>query len=346
MNEQNYDFAIAGSSALAAMLALTLARTHGAKVCVIGHLPAPLQISRDIALSVGPYSRPETLDLLVDGFDAFRAFLSASELERRRVVFAALTETGHAATGHVRHMLNAHNIVTASLPDRGHLVGFTAEGIWILRPRAFFARLPERLDAAGVTVYHDVEDLQAGQTLVRFAANDAFIAAKRLVVTDAGCTDCLGDLPAGTVMGWRTALATDPVPALAGRLIVDIESSGHLTGLADGRIEAVAPSENEADAAHWLGALLARGTAARIVARRRFAVPLSRDGAPFVAPLPRKAVVLAIGFGASGAWFAPALAGFLTDSGSSAERAWFGARGVRTNRAGIAEIGLVGGGTP
>jgi hypothetical protein len=349
LSDESFDFAIMGTSAFAAILSLALARKHGAKVCLIGRMPAPLQTVRDIALSAGPYSRPETLRLLGATAGDLRALLAGPGepvFERRNALFAASSAAGRAAAGHARHMLAAFGVVTSSLPETAATGGFVAEGLWSLKPRAFFAGLVARLAEAGVVAYPNVEDLQIGRDVVRFAPDHAFVTATRLVVTDASESEAMAALPETLAIGWRKAMLTEPVPGLAGRLIVDIDTGGHIMGRADGRLEVVAPAEAEGDAAQWLGAFLPRGSRARVVARNRYRVLQSSDGAAVIAPLPRKAAMIAAGLGVSGAFLAPALARHLTASASTDEGAWFAARDFGGNRSLVADIGLVGGGTP
>ena len=345
MNELTYDFAIAGSSALAALVALALAKKHGARVCLIGKLPAPLQISRDIALSPAPFSRPETMHLLAGATAELRGFVGADLVARRSVQFAARSATGRAAAAHARHMLESFGTVTALMPRTEGMAGFVAEGIWSLDARRLFGLLPARLAEAGVAVFETIEDLTPGKDMVRFAIADGFVTADRLVVTDASCEKCLGALPNGVATSWRTALRTESLPRLAGTMLVDVESGGFLVGRADGRVDAVAPSEAESDAGKWLGAFLPPGRPAEVIARLRSPVLLSADGAPLIAPLPRKAATLTIGFGAAGSFFALPLARYLANDMYRAEAQWFAARGAGNTRLPVAEIGRVAGGT-
>ncbi len=347
VNEESFDFAVAGNSAFAAMLSLALARTRKRKVCLIGQLPGPLQISRDIALSPGPTSHPETLELLKSATGDLRSLLSGPGepvLMRRNVTFAALTAPGRAAAGHARHLLATAGVVTAPLPETASLYGFIAEGIWVLRPRVFFAGLKARLSEAGVVAVETAEDLQIGRNRVRFAYAHTFAEARTLIVTDASHAGILGALPAGIATGKRIALLTDPVPGLAGRILVDIETGGHVAGRSDGRLEAIVPADDDSDLVRWLGAFLPPDTTARVIARTRFPVLLSRDGAPAVMRLPRRAAMLAIGFGVSGPFLAPALARFLTETAQTGETAWFSARSTDSSRSRITDIGVLGGG--
>ena len=345
MNELSYDFAITGSSALAATLALALAKKHDARVCLIGQLPAPLQISHDIALSPAPFSRPETMRLLAKSSRELRGFLGAGLFARRNVGFAARSPAGQAAAAHARHMLESFGTVTSLLPKTDGLAGFVAEGIWALKPQLFFDTLPARLANADVPVFEIIEDLSPGKDMVRFATKNGFITAGRLIVTDASCKECLGALPRGVTQSWRTAMRTEPVNGFAKKLMVDVETGGYLAGRTDGRIEALASSEAEPDAGRWLGAFLPPGTSAEIVARKRIPALVSADGGPLVAALPKKAATLAIGFGVAGACFALPLARYLAGNTRQQDVDWFAARDAGAARAGVSEVGLVAGGT-
>ncbi len=349
MGEQSFDFAVAGNSATAAVLALALARTSDARICLIGQTPVPMQVNGDLALAPCPTSRPATLERALAGAGELRALLVETGeplLRRTNVTFAALTGPGQAAAGHARHLLTSFGVVTALLPETASHAGFTAQGIWMLRTRALFAGLAARLEAAGVVAAGKVSDLQVGKDRVRFAYGHVFAEARTLIVVDEEMAGALGPLPDSISRGTRTAVLTDPLPALAGRIVLDIETGGHVAGRSDGRIEALVPAGETQGIVEWLGTFLPQDAQARIVATSRREVLLSRDGAPVVASLPQQAAMLAVGFGASGAFQAPALARVLTGNATSEEAAWFGAHDTGAGRADVADIGVIGGGRP
>lgn len=346
MNEEGFDYAIAGDTTFAALLGLFLAKAHGARVCLIGPMPAPLQLLREVALSLGPYTRPETLEVLGKGVDEVRALIGGRGepvLERRNVLFTALSPEGQDAAGHVRHMLASTGAITASQPAGDGPAGFIVEGVWHVRPRVFFAGLAARLTAAGIVHHPDACDLQVGHDCVRLMAGHSFVSAKKLIVTGPGQSVAL---PEGVVVQSRTAFLTNPVPRAAGRLVIDIATGGHVLAHADGRLEAAVPTGEAGESRDALGRLLPPTTQARVVASTRFPVLLSRDGAPLLGHIPHKAAMLAIGFGVSGGFFAPALARHLSLAATPGESAYFAARMANADRAEIADVGLVGGGTP
>lgn len=348
-SEAPFDFAVAGNSAFAALLALALARCSDARICLIGQTPVPTQVNGDLALSPCPTSRPETLQRALAGVADLRALLAGHGeplFRRANVTFAALTDKGQAAAGHARHLLSSFGIVTALLPETSSHAGFTAEGIWILQTGALFAGLAARLEAAGVVVAGRITNLQVGQESVTFGHGAARAAAKVLIVTDGEVDDALGVLPDSVATGMRTAVLTDPVPASAGRIVLDVETGGYMTGRSDGRVEALTPGGDTAEIAEWLGTFLPQDTQTRIIATSRRKVLLSRDGAALIAPLPQQAATLAIGFGASGAFLAPALARFLTNTATADEAAWLRAHDAETGRTEVADIGMIGGGRP
>ena len=347
MSTEQFDFAVAGNSAFAALLALAMARYANARICLIGQVPTPMQVNGDLALAPCPTSRPDLLERAMAGTTDLRALLTGPGdplLRRANITFVASTGPGRAAAGHARHLMASFGIVTALLPQTSGHTGFTAEGIWMLRTRPLFASLAARLEAAGVVAAGRAANLRLGEDGVRFAYQDQIAEAKMLIVTDAETVGSLTPLPEGVATATRTAVLTDPVPALAGRVTLDIESGGRLIGRSDGRIEALVPAGNSAKIVDWLGSFLPEGIEARIIARSKRKLLLSRDGAPLIATLPQRAARLAIGFGASGAFLAPALARFLTDQARPEEATWFGAHDADAGRTDVADIGMIGGG--
>lgn len=346
LTEERFDFAVTGDSLFAALLALALARQHARRVCLIGQLPAPLQIARDLTLATGPYTRPETLRLLASGRKDLSTLLPANAFERRDVTFSARSADGWTAAGHVRQMLSGLAMSTALLSEDADIPGFNVHGVWTLKPRVIFAALPDWLELADVAVFDAVEDLRVGQNSVRFAAGHHFVTADRIIVTNGHHAPSLPSLPAGVTQSGRMALLTNPVPALANRLIVDIETSGFIIGRADGRLEALAPSDAETDAIDWLAGFLPPGAETTVIAHKRIPVLVSTDGGPMVAPLSHKAALVATGFGVGAGFLAPALAGYLVDAASTDQAAWFAARCAGAGRRSVSDVGYVGGGTP
>ncbi len=347
MSKELFDFAVAGNSAFAALLALALARYANARICLIGQVPTPMQVNGDLALAPCPTSRPETLERAMAGVADVRTLLTGPGdplLRRANATFTAPTGAGRAAAGHARHLMASFDIVTASLPEASGHAGFTAEGIWMLQTRLFFAGLAARLEAAGVVVTGKATNLRISEDRVQFAYRDDVAEAKVLIVTDADTLGSLVPLPDGVATATRMGVLTDPVAALVNRVTLDIETGGHLAGRGDGRIEALVPAGDSAGIVDWLGSFLPEGTETRIIARSKRKVLLSRDGAPLIATLPQGAARLAIGFGASGAFLAPALARYLSDQARPEEAGWFGAHDADTGRDGVADIGMIGGG--
>lgn len=349
MTISHFDFVVAGSSAEAALLAISLAKNCGTKVCLLGRFPSPYQLARNLVLSVGPYSRPETWRMLSAGQAETLELLNLLEGPvtcGADVVFSARSARQQAALGHIRHMMTAVGHITTPLAqaEDGYR-GISVAGAVRLRTRRFYAALGPVLNELGIAHFDTLQsNLQIGRDHVQFEIDGAEQTADLLIGCDDGAGPILDTLPGLSGLTERPnliGLATGPSPMPANSLIYDLDEAGFVLAHDGGSLECASRFSERTRAEAWLAGHLPRKTCVTVNACGQFASITSRDGAPVAGRIAHQAAGVAFGFGLGGIFLMPALARFFARGSTEHERAYFAARAPDAARASIAEIGAL-----
>ena len=121
MPEAPYDFAVFGSTPLAALLAGLLATVHRKRVCVVGEASSAFRLPRSADLSVMPVTRPETWALLRETTPEVLKLLgrirARAGMTRIDPIFVAETPAGADGLAHMRHVALANGYAVERLAD-------------------------------------------------------------------------------------------------------------------------------------------------------------------------------------------------------------------------------------
>lgn len=343
MPDAPYDFLVAGDAASAGLLALELSETHGARVAYVGRPVPPYAVPRDVSLSVGPYTRPETWKLLEAARQETLALIARAggQTETCSAEFAARSVAGKRALGHIRHMMTAHGHITIVAPAAGDRSAFSLARAERLDVAALWSSLPDKLSSAGVRhVVSGARLRRIGKERVRFVLEGEEAIADRLVI--AGDTAWNGpvhpDLPPDVAPASQAAMmAVSGSPARPSTLC-DIEMGGVVVKDAAGRWTASVPATGITDAQNWLSQQLTKDETVRLTGRAAFNTLTSTTGGGLVGQVSGKALWLALGLGLSEVFFMPAVARYLAGTASDFENDYFAARAPGGDRTVVADV--------
>lgn len=336
MADEAFDFAIFGSTPMAGLIAGLLGSEHGKRVCLIGDPWSPFPLPRRYDVTVAPATRPETWALLAaTSVDTLKllAALGKGLSERVDPLYIADTPASTAALGHVRHVAAAYGYAVERVADRAlaetgatcrvrdavMLVGGKIEpaiGAWL--DRLAIRRLPAA--TTGVTLRRDGS--------VRLSMGAGVVEAGQAVLADdAAILRHLDPDERDRVLRLRkaTAILTGPARALPAPLISFLDRDVVLQQRGKGAILAIVGGATS-DASDRIGACLGPLAPLKRTAQSSFNTLATSDGAPLVGSAKGLRAMVLAGFGATGAFFAPALARHLAGVATEGEKAYFAAR--------------------
>lgn len=337
MADGDYDYAVLGSSPLAALLAGLLAAQHGCRVALVSDAPSPFQLQRGLDLSASVLTRPETLSLLKSAAaetNKLLGELGKGLVDRIDPLFIAEAPESAAALLHFRHL--------------GRALGYTIElqgdrefpGATMIKVRGLLRIAQSRLWPAleGWYERHDLRRLSRPDTIVtvrrdgsaRLAAGSFVVDAKAVILADdLAIVDHLTEetRDRSLVLVPTAAIMVEPGRPLPAPITVFLDRG--VVVQQDSRLSVSAMVSGDQATAHArLGASIARGGPVRRAGETVFTRVITSDGAPLVtAARAGKPMVLA-GLGASGAFLAPAIARFVVGKSTPDEATWFAARGT------------------
>jgi hypothetical protein len=350
MTESRADFAILGATTQARLVAGLLASVHGKSVVFRGESQAGYRLSRGIDLSVAPITRPETWALLKAGVPETVKLIGRigkHAWTRLDPVFFADAASGREALSHVRHMASAFGLAAERAP--ASLLGSGRDGLMLrdavlLRGPLLEPALDRWLDQhnvlrlpgdAVVTIREDGsaecvtgdDRIEIGQTVL---ADDPAILSHLATI----------NWPALLRRQVASTILTEPTEPIAAPIMHQLDNGLVLTQHGDRGIVAFGPGNVGAFAAA-LGTLLGSQRAIRQAGQSSYTRIVTLDGAPAVGRMKGTGPDVLAGFGAVGAFLAPAIARWLCGVATPGESAWLSARLV--DRSGIGSpVGDVG----
>jgi hypothetical protein len=336
MTLPRFDFAVVGDTPLARLLAGLLASAHGKSVAFQGESQSAYRLPRGLDLSAAPITRPETwemLRLLVPETSKLLSKVGGRQAVGRIDPWLfAEDRAAKEMLSHVRHMAEAFDWAVEPVAARD--LGAGREGIVLrdvltLHRAALEARLDTWLDGLGV------RRLPAGAPLKLVAdggswtkdADEEVAATQTVLVGDWAIETCLPiaqwpKLLAGSVY---TTVVTEPTPPMAAPLMLQLDSGLTMTQPAKRGISAMGPGELDLLTAR-LRELMGPERQLRLAGQVSYRRVVTKDGAPAVGRVGGRGPDVVAGFGATGAFFAPALARWLAGVARAPEEAWLGAR--------------------
>jgi hypothetical protein len=334
-----FDFVIVGSTPFAALLAGSLARTHGKRVLRIGRRPSPQRLPRRLDLALPIATRPQTWDLLARGEAETRALIASmgapDAIVPMDVMVRGDTEASSAALAHLAHVALGYGLKVR------HLDGaWTLRGVPLLRSERLEDKVAEWLTAAGVASI-DPDEVRfefGGKGNAEFVLPEAKIDGAEIVLADdSAILEMPEDLRPPTLsVEPVTVTLTAKVKTLSAPVQIFADRAVTLMQRPDGGVLALTAGETDIDkrlASTFAGPFpiprLATGRSRRVV---------TADATLFIGRAAPAGPMVIAGFGDAGAFFAPAAARFLAGAAGEYEAAWFAARQPAKTRPLVSEL--------
>jgi hypothetical protein len=336
MSETAVDFAILGSTPQARLLAGLLASEHGYRVALAAASDAAYRLPRGLDLSAGAITRPETWSLLTALVPETVKLLSRiggrSAWGRTDPILFADQAAAAEAISHVRHMASAFGIAAERVPP--DLIGQGRTAIYlrdcvVLHRASLETHLDAWLDRLGVVRLGGAVSIHpdgSGSGL----AGDIHCSLARVVLADD--TALLQHLPADTwppllVREIGNSLLLEPIAPMAGVVMQQLDTGMTLHRQPHGGLLAMGRGPLD-DFSGRLTALLGPERVPRPAGRSQYVSVSSANGATVVGRIGGTGADILAGFGVTGAFFAPAIARWLSGRASAAESAWFEGRRI------------------
>lgn len=336
MSVKSADFVIVGSTPLARLVAGLLTSAHGKSVVFAGESQAGYRLPRGMDLSVAPITRPETWDLLkplvAETLKLLPRIGARGSWSRFDPVLFAEAAASKEALAHIRHMALAFGYGAEPIGEKA--LGPGREGV-ILRDAVVLHR--PRLEAA-LDLWLDkldVHRLAPAETLTVHPDGSAelFSGDQRMAISQAVLADDEALLNHIPIAQWPSLLqrqvtstiVTEATKPLAAPVMLQLDAGLTLAQQPGHGITAIGAGHIDSCSAR-LGVLLGREHDFRQAGQSQYERIITSDGAPAVGRLGGTGPDVLAGLGPTGAFFAPALARWLSGVATPAENAWFGAR--------------------
>lgn len=326
---RTYDFAVFGTSPLAALVCGLLAHQHGMQVLRVAD-PVPRQrLPRRIDVALPLATRPASWRLLRAAATETTSLLSDIEgldrLDRTDIKLVAdLPETA-GALAHLTHVAAGY--------------GFgSRDGVFRAVPR-----LSGEVDLG----HSDVQTVEAGRVTLtpgrggaELTLDDEAMPVGQIVLADdAAILDLLPEAERPMLLLAEPAMATLTAPAkrLVAGVVRYLDRGVTLIQREDHSVLALVTGH--ADAAARLGSCLDGALPLQRRATTHYRRLVTADGAPLIGRLKPSKLVVVAGLGTIGAFLAPPIARLLAGVPTDDESPWFAAHDpARTNRTPVADI--------
>lgn len=335
MSDAVNEFAIFGSSPLARLLAGLLRQSYGKSVVFAGASPARYRLPREIDLSVGMMTRPQSWELLARTLPETTRLLSRiagrHAVQHVDPVFFADGVAAQEALGHFHHMASAFGMATEIVAP-SHL-GRERSGVRLrdavrLQRAVTEPALDRWLDEVGVTRLSPdrVEIGQDGSARLWTGETEQF-AGHAILADDAAIIahPPLPQWPRLLARRTMSTILTTPTAPLVGRIMAHVDSGTVLTQQDEGGIAAIGPGDL-ASAAARLSGLLADNRQLQKAGQVSYPTLVTGDGAPAFGKAAGSGADVIVGLGQTGVFIAPALARWLVGEAAPHEADWFGQR--------------------
>ena len=338
---------------MARLVAGLLASAQGKGVVFFGESQAGYRLPQGLDLSVAPITRPQTWSLLQSAIPETLKLIGRVGGRRAwsRVdpVLFAEHPVGKEALAHVRHMAHAFGHAAEPIPPRSlgpGRSGMVLRDAVLLHRATLEGNLDRWLDQQPVRRLPPDEAMAVhpdGSATLE-TADERMDVGQTVLADDRAMIQFLPPTLWPSLLLRRVAstILTQPTSPLAAAVMHRVDTGMMLHQQAGG-ILAVGPGAIDPFAAA-LDLQLGPERAYRQAGQSSYETVVTGDGAPAVGRVQGTGPDIIAGFGATGAFLAPAIARWLTGSASRAESDWFGARLVdRTPTASpVADFGGAG----
>lgn len=335
MSDRGADLAIFGSTPLARLLAGLMRQSHGRSVVFAGASPARYRLPREIDLSVGMMTRPQSWDLVVRTVPETTRLLSKiagrHALQHVDPVFFADGVAAQEALGHFHHMASAFGLATEiaapSQLGRDRSGVRLRDAVRLQRPVTEPA-LDHWLDEVGVIRLspNRVEIAQDGSA--RLSTGEAEHFAGQAILADDAAIIAHLPLPQWPrLLARRTmsTILTTPTAPLVSTIMAHVDSGTVLAQQDEGGIAAIGPGDLASTAARLAG-LLSDNRQLQQAGQVSYPTLVTDDGAPAFGKAAGSGADVIVGLGQIGVFIAPALARWLAGEAAPHEGDWFGQR--------------------
>ncbi len=333
-----YDFAIAGATPLAGLLAGLLARDHGKRVVRVGRRPSAQRLPRGLDLGFVWATRPQSWELLERGVRETLPLLrilgpDTDAAAADTTITADIPATANALS-HIAHMAAGYGVHVGHSADR-----WTFRGLPLLRAETVEDRLERWLatlhvaQVGGAGWRLDFENSGAA----RLMSGEETIEADQVVLADDAALLELPEAMRPPMLSVHSVMATltgatarlpSPVMWFADRGVTLAQRSAE---------QILAWVSGDTDAELRLASAFAGPFPIRRLATSRYRRVTSRDGAPLIGRLKTSRVFVMADLGSAAAFFAPPLARLLAGAAEGAEKRWLLAHDPSREREPIAE---------
>jgi len=338
-----FDIAIIGASPLATLLAGILAERHRKRVVQVADFDAGFRLPRGIDVSVGPITRPETWETLIESraetLRILSAFPDRPVLTGAPLAVLAQSPQSGIALAHLHQMLTAYGHIAERRADqtmRGAEL-LSIEDTSIVRRERIGPLLAKWAGDLGVSIQPGtVSRISKTDTGTLVELDESKLTVGLVVLVGPDGIVGLDPLPAGLMIG-TSAVVLGEAGSHAAALRISLDTGAIVHVDAQGAPLAIGHgTEEEARAA--IANLLRLETPLSLAARRRITSVWSADAAPFIGRVDASGAFVVAGLGVTAAFWAPALARHLAGVGTQAEDAFFAARAPGRDRAVVRDI--------
>lgn len=352
MIESRADFAVIGSTPQARLVAGLLASAHGKSVVFAGESQSGYRLPRGLDLSFAPLTRPESWSLLkplaAETLKLVSHIGGRGAWSRLDPVVFAEHDASKQALAHIRQMALAFG--HGAEPVAMATIGAGRDGV-VLRDAALLHRptleagLDHWLDQHHVRRIGDNDALSIRPDGSADLLSDAeHIAVDRVILADD--PSLLRHLPQdqwpGLLRQTSSTIFTEPTRPIVAPVLMQLDSDLTLVQQPGRGIVVIGPGDIDHLGAQ-LGVLLGE-RAFRQAGQSQYDSVQTADCAPAIGRIGGVGPDVLAGFGATGAFFAPAIARWLCGRATTEENAWFEARQVSRSMAPsqVAEVGITG----
>ncbi len=335
---EHFDYAVAGSTPFAALLAGALARDHGARVILVGRLMHALRPRRSIDMSVGPITRPETWQILQkttpQTVDLLGKIGAGNSLVPADPLMLAESPDGAQALAHLKGVAQEYGAVIERQPaPEGFTDAYRFRDALTTDQRALTLALDPWLQDSGITILDpDAVTLSRPRSApVGVAHNGQRHTADRLILADDTAIAAFGNakMIAANLQARRAAsLIFGPAVHLPAPLVhtVDTGLTVHRqpTGALDCTGYGPAPAVGSQACMH-----IGRDAVLDLAGHTGFTSYAAFDGGPVIGRARSGVAIHIAGLGPTALFQLPAIARFLAGTATGDETAYFTARAPR-----------------